>query len=373
MRVNGSSLNEKTPAGSEGFDVRQQNTIGDIADGDGSIDDLFRTPVSVIVPAFNEEDAVGPQIEAIRRELIAAGIQHEIVIVDDGSTDRTAEAALQAGARVLQHSENRGYGSSLKTGIIAAEYETIVISDADGTYPANQIPGLLANLRTADMVVGARTGKNVEIPWQRRPAKRLLGWLAELIAGRRIPDLNSGLRAFRRSSVKQYFPILSNKFSFTTTVTLALIADDYRVVYQPIDYYRRAGGQSKISPRHFMDFTILVLRMAMLFQPLKLFVPMSLAFGAMGFLKVVFDVATIFSRHSAIDVSLLYQPAISTSAVLLLLVALQFLLIGMVADGVLRRMAQLSGPLVPSHAVRYFDQSTTQKAEKELMLVPSPE
>jgi glycosyltransferase involved in cell wall biosynthesis len=309
-----------------------------------------RTSVSVILPAYNEQTAVGAQVEAIRRVLCAHGMTHEIIVVDDGSEDLTAKEAIQARARVIHHPENRGYGAAIKTGILAAAYETIVISDADGTYPADQIPHLVTMLATADMVVGARVGAHVHIPWGRRPAKWLLGRLAMRIAGHPIPDLNSGLRAFRRECVKQYFPILSNQFSFTTTVTLALLADDYRVIYHPIDYYRRVG-QSKITPRHFMDFTILVLRMAMLFQPLKVFVPLAFLCGTLGGVKVLFDILSLFPRASTFDWSLLYQPVLSTSAILLLLVGLQLLLIGMVADGVLRRIAQHNRPLAPSHAV----------------------
>ena len=118
---------------------------------------------------------------------------------------------------MLRHIENRGYGAALKSGIRAAKHEVIVITDADGTYPSDQIPELLSKLDHADMVVGARIGKNVRIPLIRRPAKWMLGLLAEYIVGRRIPDLNSGLRAFRRDCVEQYFSILSNRFSFTTT------------------------------------------------------------------------------------------------------------------------------------------------------------
>jgi glycosyltransferase involved in cell wall biosynthesis len=306
--------------------------------------------VSVVVPAYNEEAAVGEQVEAIRQALCPQGVAYEIIVIDDGSTDRTSEAAVLAGASVLRHSENRGYGASIKTGIGAAQYETIVIIDADGTYPASQIPVLVKQLEAADMVVGARIGQEVHIPWIRRPAKWLLGRLAQYIAGRTIPDLNSGLRAFRRECVKQYFPVLSDRFSFTTTVTLALLADDYRVVYHPIDYYRRIG-RSKIGPRHFIDFTILVLRMAMLFQPLKVFVPLAFACGTLGALKVIFDVASVVPRASTVGWSLLYQPMISTSAILLLLVALQLLLVGMMADGVLRRIGQCNRPAVPSSGV----------------------
>jgi glycosyltransferase involved in cell wall biosynthesis len=307
-------------------------------------------PVSVIVPAFDEEEPVASQVRAIRRALDDRGVIHEILVVDDGSTDRTGEAALAAGARVLRHQDNRGYGAAIKAGIRAAQNEVCVIIDADNTYPSDEIPALLADLETADMVVGARTRGNVHIPWVRRPGKWVLARLAERIAGQPIPDLNSGLRAFRRECVTQYFPILPNGFSFTTTVTLAYLADDYRVVYHPVEYYRRTGT-SKIQPRQFLDFIILVLRMAMLFQPLKIFVPLALGASLIGMAKVGFDVVGLFARTSARGWSLLFEPTLSTSAVLLLLLGLQLLLVGMVADGVLRRIAQRNRLLAPSHAV----------------------
>lgn len=321
-------------------------------------------PLSVVIPAYNEEAAVREQVEKVRRVLDSEGVVHEIVVVDDGSQDRTAEEAVKSQARVLRHPANRGYGAALKTGILAAKYDTIVITDADGTYPADEIPNLVAKLETADMIVGARTGAEVHIPMLRRPAKKVLGWLASCIAGQAIPDLNSGLRAFRRECVKQYFPILSNRFSFTTTVTLALLADDYLVAYYPINYYQRIGT-SKITPRHFMDFTILVLRMAMLFQPLKVFTPLAFFCGFLGGMKVFYDIATIFPRAASVDWSLFYQPVLSTSAILLLLVGLQLLLIGMVADGVVRRIGQQNRSMPRSHAIRAFQSLPTAQHEQE--------
>ena len=214
------------------------------------IQEPIKTPISVILPAYNEEAVVGSQVAAIQNAVSSYEIRHEIIVVDDGSVDGTAEIALRAGARVVKHSGNRGYGAALKTGISAAQYETIVIIDADGTYPADQIPALVTKLETADMVVGARIGNQVHIPVMRRPAKWLLGWLTAHIVGQPIPDLNSGLRAFRRECVKQYFPILPNSFSFTTTITLALLSDNYCISYHTIDYHRRVG-KSKIVPLAF--------------------------------------------------------------------------------------------------------------------------
>jgi len=309
-------------------------------------------PVSVILPVFNEEGAVASEIHEIRRVLQARGVAHEIIVVDDGSSDASAERAMAAGASVIGHVENRGYGSAIKTGMAAARYDTIVITDADGTYPAGEIPALLAHLATADMAVGARTGADVRIPLVRRPAKWVLNWVAARVAGRKIPDLNSGLRAFRRDCAEQYLNILSNKFSFTSTITLAFLADDYRVVYHPIDYRRRVGT-SKITPWHFMDFLTLVLRLAVLFQPLRVFVPLAVMVGSVGVFKTVYDIITFFPRAApaGADWSFFYQPVLSTTAILFLLVGFQLLVVGLVADAVLRRIAQPQ-TLVASRAVR---------------------
>lgn len=312
------------------------------------VKELHYPPISVIMPAYCEEDFVGKQIEAVRETLEFHEMEHEIIVVDDGSEDRTAEVALLSGIRLLSHPENRGYGAALKTGIQAAKNDLIVIIDADGTYPAEVIPDLVNQLRTADMVVGSRTGENVHDPWVRQPAKWILRGLAGWISGQSIPDLNSGLRAFRRECVMQYFPLLPNRFSFTSTVTLAYMADDYKVIYHPINYYSRVGS-SKIVPWHFMDFLILIIRMSMMFNPLKVFMPLALFFGGLGILKTIYDMVALFFRNPTEGWELLLQPALSTSAVLLLFVGLQLLMIGMVADGVVRRIAQHNRPNVPTH------------------------
>ena len=318
--------------------------------------------VSVVIPAFNEGGAVVSQVQNVSRVLNAEGIPHEILVVDDGSDDDTAQKALEAGVRVLQHVENHGYGAAIKTGIMAARYEIIAITDADGTYPADQLPAMLETLQSSDMVVAARVGEEVHIPWVRRPAKWVLGKLASHIAGQDIPDLNSGLRVFRREVIQQYFSVLSNRFSFTTTSTLAFLGDDYHVSYLPINYYKRIG-RSKIRPRHFMDFTILVLRMAMLFQPLKVFVPLAGLFGITGVLKAGFDVALVMQRAATFGLTTLYQPVLSTSAILLFLTGLQLLLIGMMAEGVLRKMSQQNRPTVMSRSIRSYELSRGREGQ----------
>ncbi|HWP43536.1 MAG TPA: glycosyltransferase family 2 protein, partial [Blastocatellia bacterium] len=159
---------------------------------------MMSKSVSVVIPAYNEELMIGSVVNELQELFGQHDIGLEIIVVDDGSTDSTAQAARAAGARVIQHRSNRGYGASLKTGISAATHDTIGIIDADGTYPARYLPRLFAELERADMVVGARTGQNVHIPMVRRPAKWVLKHLANYVSGANIPDLNSGLRVFRR-------------------------------------------------------------------------------------------------------------------------------------------------------------------------------
>jgi glycosyltransferase involved in cell wall biosynthesis len=320
--------------------------------------------VSVIIPAYNEDEAIDSEVSVITEVLTKTGIPYEILVVDDGSEDQTAEKALGAGARVLRHLENQGYGSALKTGILAARFETILIMDADKTYPADQIPHLLAKLREADMVVGARVGKLGHLSLVRRIGKFILGWLANRVAGRSIPDLNSGMRVFRREYVLQYFAVLPKRFSFTTTITLAMIADNYRILYHPIDYHQRVG-KSKITPFNFMEFITLVFRIAMLFQPLKVFFPLAFSCLLLGLLKFFFDILAAIKRSPALNFSLLFQPVLSTSAILLLLVGLQLFMIGMVADGILRRIAQRSRPLIPSRATKTLELGSGARSSKD--------
>jgi glycosyltransferase involved in cell wall biosynthesis len=283
--------------------------------------------VSVVIPAYNEETGVGAVISELKELFGQHGINGEVLIVDDGSTDQTGRIAALAGARVLRHRSNRGYGAALKTGIAAAAYDAIVITDADGTYPAEYIPELVELLERNDMVVGARTGRNVKIPLVRRPAKWVLNRLANYLTNARIPDLNSGLRAFRREVAKQYFPILPDQFSFTTTITLAMLCDKYAVSFIPINY-RGRSGRSKIVPWDAASFAVLILRAAMLFRPLRVFLPVVLLCLAYGVTKTAID--------------LVRDPMISASALMALMSALIILLIGMVGDALATRLGRLN-------------------------------
>lgn len=296
--------------------------------------------VSVVIPAFNEEAGVRLVVAELQELLQRQGIGAEIIVVDDGSADATARAAHQAGARVIRHRSNRGYGAALKTGIAAARHDTIAITDADGTYPAEHMPELLAALKDADMVVGSRSGKNVRIPLIRRPAKWVLNRLANYLASARIPDLNSGLRVFRRDVVMQYFPLLPDQFSWTTTITLAMHCDKYAVSYLPINY-RARKGRSKIVPWDAGSFLILILRTAMLFRPLRVFLPLVLVCFSYGVVKMIID--------------LMRDPNISASALLALMSALLILLIGMLGDAIASRLGRLSPNAVVGVQAKEFD------------------
>lgn len=255
--------------------------------GDTSRPELDQA-VTLVMPAYNEEGHVAAQIREVREALERTGWRFEIIVVDDGSDDGTAEAAAETGVRVLRHHENLGYGAALKRGIDEARYPWILITDADGTYPADAIPRILEVAEGRDMVVGARTGANVEVPLSRRPAKWFLRRLAGYLAGRRLPDLNSGLRLMRRRLVEDYRHLLPDGFSFTTTITLAATCNGHPVEYVAIDYRSRLGT-SKLRPRHALDFGLLILRTIVFFNPLKVFLPAGAVLALAGGAKFVYD------------------------------------------------------------------------------------
>jgi glycosyltransferase involved in cell wall biosynthesis len=192
---------------------------------------------------------------------------------------------------VLSHRENRGYGAALKTGIRHAQCDLICTIDADGTYPCERIPDLITRLEEGryDMVVGARVGKNVSIPLIRRPAKWAVRRLASFVAGESIPDLNSGLRVFRREAALRMLRMLPDQFSFTATITLAMLVNGYLIDYVPINYYARVG-RSKIKPiRDTLNFMQLVMRIALYFAPLKVFLPLSVFLLLLAFAWALFS------------------------------------------------------------------------------------
>jgi glycosyltransferase involved in cell wall biosynthesis len=275
-----------------------------------------RTPVSIVIPAHNEEHGIGPQIERIQAVMRAADWPYDLIVVDDGSTDGTAEAIRKHEVRMVRLPRNRGYGAALKAGMSASQNEWILIIDADGTYPAEAIPEILRLMSDNDMVVAARVGDQVQIPMVRRPAKWILGHLASYLAEQPIPDLNSGLRAFRKSLARQFEHLLPSGFSFTTTITMALLCTDRQVVYVPINYEKRVG-ESKIRAVHAYDFLLLILRTAVYFNPLRVFLPIGALFFLVGLAKTIYDI---------------FLWNLSESAVMLILTAVLLWSVGLLAD-----------------------------------------
>ncbi|MEZ5778806.1 MAG: glycosyltransferase family 2 protein [Paracoccaceae bacterium] len=263
--------------------------LAETADLKTLISDVDGMSLSVVIPAYNEEGAVRTTIEEVRSALEPLGIPYEVIVVDDGSEDQTLEIARQTGVIVDSNQVNTGYGASLKRGIRRAQHEYVAIIDADGTYPPHYLPAMLAMCRDQDMVVGDRGAAMKNVPWIRKPAKWVLNSLASFLAERKLNDLNSGLRVFRKSELVPFIPLLPQKFSFTTTITLCMSCNGKRMIYTPIEYGKRVG-KSKIRPVDFLNFIILVLRVIVLFNPLRIFIPLGLSLMALGVFKFIIDI-----------------------------------------------------------------------------------
>lgn len=285
--------------------------------------------VSVVIPVYNEGAQVEETVRELHQALRDSAIgEYEIIVVDDGSTDGTGkrleECRAELDIQVVTHEQNRGYGAALKSGIRRCRHEIVAITDADGTYPAGEIPRLYREIERCDMAVGARTGAHVQIPPLRRPAKWLLRRLAEYLADARIPDLNSGLRLFRRTDALGMFNILPGGFSFTTTLTLAMLTTDREVRFVPINYLKRAG-RSKIRPIHdTLNFLQLILRTVLYFNPLRIFLPIAIFFLLASIGVLVYS-------------ALAMEKILDTTVTILFVAFVQMLSIGMLADIVDKR------------------------------------
>lgn len=252
---------------------------------------------TIVIPCYNEENAIKDTLDRIIAK-ISKEYDYEIIVVNDGSTDKTKSVLEEIvpsypQVRVIEHERNRGYGAALKTGIRAAHSEFIAITDADGTYPNERIGELVDRCADYDMVVGARTGENVQYSKLRSIPKFFLKHWVSWLAGRDVPDINSGLRVFRKNVAEQYFGILSDKFSFTITITLAMLTNYRPTLYVPIDYNPRIG-KSKIKPiRDTLRFMLLILRTGTYFAPARAFAPLFGGLFALGFISLGYDVLVL--------------------------------------------------------------------------------
>ncbi|MCL5405285.1 MAG: glycosyltransferase family 2 protein [Deltaproteobacteria bacterium] len=297
--------------------------------------------VSVIIPARNEAQGIQSILARVRKVLDEKGCSHEIIVVDDGSTDETADMACEAGAIVLCHPYNIGNGAAIKTGIRHARGVCLVMLDADGQHPPEEIPALLDLLERYHMVVGARTSGSKR-SLHRSLANRIYNRFASYVCGRRIDDLTSGFRAIRAGVAKEFVSLLPNTFSYPTTITLATVRSGYSLAYLPIKSPGRvAGTKSKI--RLFKDgarFFLIIFKITTLFSPLKIFLPAGVFTFLVG---VSYGLYKIFILHGR------YGP---TSQMLIVFSVLIFL-IGLVSEQISQLRFDRSIPFAGERQRRY--------------------
>ena len=284
--------------------------------------------VTVVLPCYNERDHVELEIKRIRAALEAAGMSYELLCVDDGSTDGTREVLRGIDdIRTILLPRNQGSGTARRIGTQQARGRVVVWTDADMTYPNELIPELVAQVDdTYDQVVGARRTEAGTYKLARVPAKWAIRKLASFLTSTDIPDLNSGLRAFRRDVAQPYLRLLPAGFSCVTTITLAFLSNGHQVKYVPIDYFKRAG-RSKFHPfRDAYNYFLQVLRMVMYFNPLRVLMPVALTLLAATFAKAGVDLVV-------------HDLRVTGSTVLVGLAAFNIMAIALLADLVVRRTA----------------------------------
>lgn len=276
--------------------------------------------ISIVLPAYNEEQTIGQEIDGLERVLKDNRINYEFIVVDDGSIDATARIVKEKKVRLVQHRTNRGVGAARKTGILEAKGEIIVTTDADGTYPQQDIPAMIGLINEYDMVVGARVGKNVDISFIRWLAKYLIRKLACYLCNSQIPDLNSGLRVFKKAVAVKYFYLLPNGHSWESTITLAFLCNGHAVKYLPIEYYKRKGGKSSFHPVYdTYNYISLVIRTIMYFNPLRIFMPTSFILFIMGLTKLIYDFINFNNK-------------VGVFSVMIIIIAVLIAFLGLLAD-----------------------------------------
>ncbi|PLX25333.1 glycosyltransferase family 2 protein [Candidatus Parcubacteria bacterium] len=275
--------------------------------------------ISIVVPVYNEEKIVSSVLDKLLATIKNIDTHtFEVIVVNDHSKDKTLEILQRYdNIKLISNPYNLGYGASLKRGIREAKGGWIFITDADGTYPVEKLPEFLPYMKDYDMVIGSRTTEKSEIPLMRRPAKKFLNKFASWLVSFDIPDLNSGMRMFKRDMCLEFWNLYPQRFSFTSTITMAFIKNNYLVKYFPIDYHERVG-QSSIRPLDFFNFLALVFRIAFYFQPLKFLTPIISVVFAIGLGKSIFD--------------LWYQNFIGNFTIFLLTLSIILIFLAVIAD-----------------------------------------
>ena len=294
----------------------------------------MRRSCAVIIPIYNERGAIEDTIHRVQG--ICAHVpdyDFEIICVNDGSSDGTGEIlANVSGVTVITHDVNRGYGAALRTGLDYCSQEWIFITDADGTYPLEDLPRLLSLAAGGvDMVVGARQGSGISASLPHQLARWILRKMVHGLTGVMVPDLNSGMRVFRKALYQEFRHLLPMGFSFTSTLTVASLYSGHKVRYEPINYERRVG-KSNIKPvADFFGFSMLIVRLASYFEPLRFFLPAAFGLALLGVLRAIRDVIVV-NQFGALSV-------------ILLLTAFQVFMLGVIADVIVRRSQVV--PAVP--------------------------
>jgi len=269
--------------------------------------------VSVIIPAFNEAEVIGQVIGALR----SAATWHEVIVVDDGSTDGTSDVARGAGAIVARHPYNKGNGASVKTGLRTATGDFILIIDADGQHRPADALRLVGRLGEYDLVVGARSS-DTQATRARRLGNAVLNWLAGYLSGRPIPDLTSGFRAARLDLVREFIHLLPNGFSTPATTTLAFVKAGYNVGFEPIEAASRVGtSKIRLGPDG-AKFFLIILRVVTIFSPMRVFLPVSLAAFLIGAGYAAWTIVT--------------ESHVTNSSVLLIVLSVVVFLVGLVSE-----------------------------------------
>lgn len=271
--------------------------------------------LTFVIPAYNEGDAVGLVIQKIQELRPNA----EILVVDDGSKDNTADVARAAGARVVRHPYNKGNGAAVKTGLRNATGDVVLLLDADGQHPPEDIERVLAPIGEFDLVVGART-KNSESAWIRDFGNAIFNNLATYLSGKQIPDLTSGFRAMKRDHIMEFIHLLPNLYSYPTTSTLAFIKAGYNVQFVPIRARKGTGRSNTKIVRDGVRAVVIILRMITLFSPMKIFLPVSVVLFLLG---VIYGFVNIF---------LFNINRIPNGSVLLIMSSLFIFLFGLISE-----------------------------------------